>query len=251
MSEILTSQGLIAFGTLFALELVLGIDNIIFISILSSKLPKDQQNSARMTGLSLAVITRIMLLLSLAWLASLTAPLFSIATLTFSGRDLILIVGGLFLLGKSTFEIHSKIEGEEHEMSIGKKTIKFGQVIVQILLLDIVFSIDSVITAVGMVDQVAIMVAAVVCSTGVMIFSARAISDFVDERPTIKMLALSFLLLIGCSLVAEGFGHHIPKGYIYFSMFFSAFVELLNLKLRKKAAEPRIQATPVHDREKI
>ena len=252
MAELFTSQGLIAFSTLFALELVLGIDNIIFISILSAKLPKDRQNSARMTGLGLAVITRILLLLSLSWLTSLTAPLFSVAAYSFSGRDLILIVGGLFLLAKSTFEIHSKIEGEEHAARGGKNVAKFGQVIFQILLLDIVFSLDSVITAVGMVDQVSIMIAAVVCSTVVMVFSARAIAAFVDSRPTIKMLALSFLLLIGCSLVAEGFGHHIPKGYVYFSMFFSAFVEFLNQSFWKsKPAKPRVHATPSGDRTRL
>ncbi len=248
MAEFFTSQALVAFGTLFALELVLGIDNIIFISIISSRLPKERQNSARMLGLGLAVITRILLLLSLSWLVGLTDPLFSVLDHEISGRDLILIVGGLFLLGKSTFEIHAKIEGEEHGSSVGKKAAQFGQVIFQILLLDIVFSIDSVITAVGMVDQVEIMVAAVLCSTAVMIVSARAIADFVDARPTIKMLALSFLLLIGCSLVAEGFGHHIPKGYIYFSMFFSAFVEFLNQRLQKRAPKPRVHATPVGDR---
>lgn len=244
MEHFLTADGLIAFATLFALELVLGIDNIIFISIISARLPLKERNRARMMGLGLAVVTRILLLLSLAWLVRLTAPLFTVLNQNISGRDLILIVGGLFLMGKSTFEIHSKIEGEEHLQSAGKKGVSFAGTIFQILLLDIVFSLDSVITAVGMVDQVSIMVAAVVCSTAVMIVSARAIADFVEARPTIKMLALSFLILIGCSLVAEGLGTHIPKGYIYFSMAFSAFVEFLNQRLQRKAPKPRVHGVP-------
>lgn len=244
MAQFLTADALIAFATLFALELVLGIDNIIFISIISSRLPKSEQNKARQLGLALAVITRILLLLGLSWLVHLTAPLFTALGNEISGRDLILIVGGLFLLSKSTFEIHSKIEGEEHAQTTGKAGAKFFNTIIQILLLDIIFSLDSVITAVGMVDQIEIMIAAVVCSTGVMIFSAKKISDFVDSRPTIKMLALSFLLLIGCSLVAEGLGHHIPKGYIYFSMAFSAFVEFLNQKLQRRAAKARVHGVP-------
>ncbi len=243
MDVFLTPEGLIAFATLFILELVLGIDNIIFISILSAKLPKEQQNRARVVGLSLAVITRILLLLSLSWMASLTEPWFEVRGHGISGRDLILLVGGLFLLGKSTFEIHARIEGEEHAPGSLKAAAKFANVIFQILLLDIVFSIDSVITAVGMVKELPIMIAAVVCATAIMIVSARSISEFVDRRPTIKMLALSFLLLIGCSLVAEGLGHHIPKGYIYFSMAFSAFVEFLNQKLQKKTATPRVHGT--------
>lgn len=244
MEHFLTADGLIAFATLFALELVLGIDNIIFISIISARLPLKERNRARMMGLALAVVTRILLLLSLAWLVRLTAPLFTVLNQNISGRDLILIVGGLFLMGKSTFEIHSKIEGEEHLQSAGKKGVSFAGTIFQILILDIVFSLDSVITAVGMVDQVSIMVAAVVCSTAVMIVSARAIADFVEARPTIKMLALSFLILIGCSLVAEGLGTHIPKGYIYFSMAFSAFVEFLNQRLQRKAPKPRVHGVP-------
>jgi len=234
MEHFLTADGMIAFGTLFALELVLGIDNIIFISILASRLPKEEQNRARMTGLALAVVTRILLLLSLSWLVSLTTPLFAVVGKEISGRDIILIVGGLFLLGKSTFEIHSKIEGDDHGDIKSGKRVSFAATIIQILLLDIVFSLDSVITAVGMVDHIQIMIGAVICSTAVMIFAARSISDFVDSRPTIKMLALSFLILIGCSLVAEGLGTHIPKGYIYFSMAFSAFVEFLNQKLQRK-----------------
>ena len=234
MEHFLTADGMIAFGTLFALELVLGIDNIIFISILASRLPKEEQNRARMTGLALAVVTRILLLLSLSWLVSLTTPLFAVVGKEISGRDIILIVGGLFLLGKSTFEIHSKIEGDDHGDIKSGKRVSFAATIIQILLLDIVFSLDSVITAVGMVDHIQIMIGAVICSTAVMIFAARSISDFVDSRPTIKMLALSFLILIGCSLVAEGLGTHIPKGYIYFSMAFSAFVEFLHQKLQRK-----------------
>lgn len=247
MAQFLTADALIAFATLFALELVLGIDNIIFISIISSRLPKSQQNKARQLGLGLAVLTRILLLLGLSWLVHLTAPLFTAFGNELSGRDLILIIGGLFLLGKSTFEIHSKIEGEDHAHDPTKAGKKFWNIIGQILLLDIIFSLDSVITAVGMVDQIEIMIAAVVCSTAVMIVSAKKISDFVDSRPTIKMLALSFLLLIGCSLVAEGLGHHIPKGYIYFSMAFSAFVEFLNQKLQRRAAKARIHGVPHAD----
>ena len=244
MEHFLTADGMIAFGTLFALELVLGIDNIIFISIISARLPKADQNRARRVGLSLAVFTRILLLLSLSWLVSLTAPLFTVLLKDISGRDLILIAGGLFLMGKSTFEIHSKIEGEEHLQSAGRGGATFAGTILQILLLDIVFSLDSVITAVGMVEHIQIMIAAVIASTAVMIVSAKAIADFVDARPTIKMLALSFLILIGCSLIAEGLGTHIPKGYIYFSMAFSTFVEFLNQKLQKKASKPRITGVP-------
>ncbi|MBC7387395.1 MAG: TerC family protein [Cryobacterium sp.] len=234
MSSFFTPASAVAFLTLFVLELVLGIDNVIFISIISARLPADQQNRARVTGLSLAVITRVLLLLSLSWLAGLTAPLFQIASRSFSGRDLILMVGGLFLLGKSTFEIHAKIEGESEEVSLKRKKASFAAVIAQILILDIVFSLDSVITAVGMVDDLVVMIAAVICSTGVMVLSARRISDFVDARPTIKMLALSFLILIGCSLIGEGLGSHIPKGTIYFSMAFSAFVEFLNQRYQSK-----------------
>lgn len=244
MDHLLTADGLIALGTLFALELVLGIDNVIFISIISARLPKADQNRARILGLALAVFTRVLLLLSLSWLVHLTESLFTALEKNISGRDLILILGGLFLIGKSTFEIHSKIEGEEHLQSVGKSGATFSGTIFQILLLDIVFSLDSVITAVGMVDHIEIMIVAVVASTAVMVISARAISDFVDARPTIKMLALSFLVLIGCSLIAEGLGTHIPKGYIYFSMAFSAFVEFLNQKLQKKTIKPRIHGVP-------
>ncbi|MDH3674144.1 MAG: TerC family protein [Anaerolineae bacterium] len=231
----------IALITLTSLEIVLGIDNIIFISILAGKLPEHQQAKARSVGLSLAMITRILLLLSLAWIARLTTPLFTIFGHEVSGRDLILITGGLFLLGKATWEIHDKLEGEEGHAS-AKVTATFSSVIIQILLLDIVFSLDSVITAVGMVDQVAVMVAAVVLAVIVMLIASGPVSRFVEEHPTIKMLALSFLLLIGFSLVAEGVHFHIPKGYIYFAMGFSVFVEVLNLRLRPKAKPIKLRA---------
>ncbi|MGZ5279092.1 MAG: TerC family protein [Pseudobdellovibrionaceae bacterium] len=233
MESLFTVEAIIPFLTLCALELVLGIDNVIFISILSGKLPKEQQAKARTVGLSLAVITRVILLFSLAWVISLTAPLFTFLNQEISGRDLILIIGGLFLIAKSTHEIHSKLEADE-ESTIAHASSKFAGVIFQILLLDIVFSLDSVITAVGMVSQISIMVAAVIVSTAIMVFMAKPISDFVDRHPTIKILALSFLLMIGITLMAEGFDQHIAKGYIYFSMAFSLFVEVLNIRLRKK-----------------
>ena len=223
----------IALLTLTALEVVLGIDNIIFISILAGKLPREQQPRARSLGLGGAMVMRILLLLSIAWVIRLTAPLFTVLGQEISGRDLILLVGGLFLLGKSTFEIHDKLEAEEGHSS-KKVPASFVAVIVQIMLLDIVFSLDSVITAVGMVEQVGVMIAAVVIAVGIMLVAAGPISSFVDKHPTVKILALSFLLLIGMSLVAEGFDHHIPKGYIYFAMGFSVFVEALNLRLRAK-----------------
>ena len=226
-------QSWIAFGTLLALEIVLGIDNVIFISILAGKLPAAQQARARTTGLALALITRIALLFSLAWIVRLTAPLFTLLGQEISGRDLILLIGGLFLIWKSTHEIHERLEGEEAHASGTRKEVTFSSVIVQILLLDIVFSLDSVITAVGMVDKLSIMIAAVVSAVVVMLFAAGSISAFVERHPTVKMLALSFLLLIGVTLIAEGFDKHIPKGYIYFAMAFSVFVELLNLRLRK------------------
>jgi len=227
----------IAFATLTALEIVLGIDNIIFISILAGKLPAHQQARARTLGLSLAMITRILLLLSLAWMVRLTEPLFTVLGFSLSGRDLILLAGGLFLIGKSTFEIHDKLEGEEGHTS-SKVAAGFAGVIVQILLLDLVFSLDSVITAVGMVQQIPVMVAAVIAAVLVMLVAAGGISAFVERHPTIKILALSFLLLIGTSLVAEGLHFHIPKGYIYFAMAFSVGVEMLNLRLRRKAEAP-------------
>ena len=229
----------IAFVTLVALELVLGVDNVIFISILAGKLPAGQRNKARSTGIALAVITRILLLLSLSWIISLEEALFTLPLLNvgISGRDLILLAGGLFLIWKSVHEIHDKLEGVEGHAS-AKVAATFWSVIVQIMLLDIVFSLDSVITAVGMVDHIGIMIVAVIVAAVVMIFSAGAISGFVENHPTIKMLALSFLLLIGFTLIVEGLHQHIPKGYIYFAMGFSIMVELLNLRLRVKAEKP-------------
>jgi predicted tellurium resistance membrane protein TerC len=239
----------IALLTLTTLEVVLGIDNIVFISILSSKLPADQQARGRRVGLGLAMITRILLLLSISWVIGLTEPWFSILGNDFSGRDLILIVGGLFLLGKATFEIHEKLEGEEAH-GPAAAVAGFASVIIQILLLDIVFSLDSVITAVGMADEVGVMIAAVVIAVGVMMVSARPISDFVNLHPTVKMLALSFLLLIGMSLVAEGWDLHIPKGYIYFAMGFSIFVEFLNLRLRtRRSAQHPVELRPTFVKE--
>jgi predicted tellurium resistance membrane protein TerC len=226
-------QAWIGFLTLTALEIVLGIDNVVFISILAGKLPADQREKARKLGLALAMLTRILLLLSLSWIIRLTAPLFNLVGNEISGRDLVLILGGLFLLGKSTHEIHNSLEGEEGEKS-KRVAPSFTSVLIQILLLDIVFSLDSVITAVGMVDQVAVMIAAVVVAVGFMLLFSGAISRFVHDHPTVKMLALSFLILIGVTLIGEGFDQHIPKGYIYFSMAFSVAVEMLNLRMRKK-----------------
>lgn len=221
----------IAFLTLTILEIVLGIDNIVFISILSGKLPPEQQARARTIGLALAMITRVLLLLTLSWIVKLTTPLFTLLHHPVSGRDLILICGGLFLIGKSTHEIHHKLEGESRT-EVGTHP-SFTSVIVQILILDVVFSLDSVITAVGMVkDNVTVMIAAVVTAVLVMLVSAGSIGRFVDRHPTVKMLALSFLLLIGVTLMAEGFGQHISKGYIYFAMGFSVFVEMLNLRMQ-------------------
>jgi len=222
---------------LVGLEIVLGVDNIVFISILAAKLPARQQAKARLVGLGLAMLMRILLLLSLSWVTRLTAPLFSVFEHDISGRDLILILGGLFLIAKSTQEIHQKLEGEEGHSS-SRVIPTFAGVIVQILLLDIVFSLDSVITAVGMVNDIGIMASAVVVAVLFMMVFASSISNFVERRPTVKMLALSFLLLIGVVLVAEGWDQHIQKGYIYFAMSFSLFVEMLNLKLRKSDAVP-------------
>ena len=221
----------VALVTLTSLEVVLGIDNIIFISMLAGKLPAEQQARARTTGLAVAMLSRIALLFSLASVMRLTTPWFSVLGRDISGRDLILIGGGLFLLAKSTHEIHEKVEGHG-EGTVNRAAASFAGVIVQILLLDVVFSLDSVITAIGMADEIAIMVAAVMIAVGFMMVFASAVSDFVHRHPTVKMLALSFLLMIGLSLVAEGFGQHIPKGYIYFAMAFSVFVEMLNLKVR-------------------
>lgn len=223
----------IAFVTLTLLELVLGIDNIIFISILAGKLPPEQQPKARFIGLSLALVMRVLLLFSLSWIIGLTAPLFKVFGNEISGRDLVLLVGGLFLIAKSTHEIHGALEGAEGHKS-AKIYSSFASVIIQIVLLDIVFSLDSVITAVGMVRQIEVMIAAVVVSIIFMMLFAGTIGDFVQRHPTIKMLALAFLLLIGFTLVIESFEYHVPKGYIYFAMAFSVFVELLNMRLRKK-----------------
>lgn len=231
-------QALIGLLTLTALEIVLGIDNIIFISILAGKLPVEQQKRARNIGLMAAMIMRILLLLSISWIIGLTKPLFYVSTFAVTGKALILLIGGLFLIAKSTREIHNKLEGEEEHGAGGKAVTSFGSVIFQIMLLDIVFSLDSVITAVGMVNQIPVMIAAVVISVAVMLFAAGPISDFVQKHPTLKMLALSFLILIGFNLVAEGLDFHIPKGYTYFAMGFSVLVELLNLKLRKPARDP-------------
>lgn len=250
----------ISLVTLTLLEIVLGIDNIIFISILSSKLPQNIQKKARQWGLGLAMITRVLLLLSLSWVMSLTSPLFNVgelinidstewlSKLAISGRDLILIIGGLFLIYKSTHEIHLKLEGAEEEGGT-VKVHTFSGVLIQILLLDIVFSLDSVITAVGMADHVEIMIAAVVIAVLIMMVSAGAVSSFVNNHPTVKMLALSFLLLIGVSLLAEGFDQHIPKGYIYFAMAFSILVEMLNLKMKGKSSKPvQLRDTPQEDK---
>jgi predicted tellurium resistance membrane protein TerC len=227
----------LAFVTLTALEIVLGIDNIIFISILVSRLPKAQQAKGRTMGLALAMLTRIALLLSITWVMGLSSALFHIPGRGVSGRDLILFAGGLFLLAKSTLEIHNSLEGEHEERS-GAGRAGFIGVITQIAIIDIVFSLDSVITAVGMVDHVQVMIAAVIVAVAMMMFMAGPIGDFVDRHPTIKMLALSFLILIGVALVGESLGFHIPKGYIYFAMAFSIVVEMLNIKLRKRVGEP-------------
>ena len=233
MEWLLNPEIWIALVTLTILEIVLGVDNVIFISILSAKLPDAQQRPARRLGLTLAMVMRIGLLLSISWIVRLTAPLFAIAGHDFSGRDLTLLVGGLFLLAKSTFEIHESLEGEEGHQG-AKVTASFASVIAQILVLDMVFSLDSVITAVGMVDQIGVMVAAVVLAVVVMVLSAEAISAFVNARPTVKILALSFLLLVGFSLVAEAFHQEIPKGYLYFAMAFSVFVEMINQRIRRR-----------------
>jgi predicted tellurium resistance membrane protein TerC len=234
MHTLADPQVWIALVTLTVLEIVLGIDNIVFISILAGKLPPDSQGRARKIGLMLAMVTRILLLMSLAWMIKLTNPIFSLFGHEFSGRDLILLGGGLFLIGKSTHEIHDKLEGAEGE-GPARVAATFGSVIVQIMLLDIVFSLDSVITSIGMANQLWVMITAVILAVFFMLVASGSISRFVDRHPTVKMLALSFLLLIGVALVAEGFGTHIPKGYIYFAMAFSVLVEMLNLRLRKIA----------------
>jgi predicted tellurium resistance membrane protein TerC len=240
-SWISSADGWIALATLTLLEIVLGIDNIIFISILAGKLREAERDRARTLGLTLAMVTRILLLLSITWVMGLTATLFAVAGQEISGRDLILIAGGLFLIAKSTHEIHDKLEGEEGHGS-ARAPASFGGVLIQIALLDIVFSLDSVITAVGMAEHVSVMILAVVAAVGVMLVSAGRISAFVEKHPTVKVLALSFLLLIGMSLIAEGFGQHIRKGYIYFAMGFSVVVEMINLRVRAKSK-------PVHLRQ--
>lgn len=224
----------IALATLTSLEIVLGIDNIIFISILVGRLPEEKRNKGRTIGLILAMGARILLLLSLTWVMGLTEPLFEMLSYEISGKDLILILGGLFLLAKSTHEIHNALEGEEESKDIGK-VASLASVLVQIAILDIVFSLDSVITAVGLANDIEVMVIAIITAVGVMMLSAKALGEFVDDHPTIKMLALSFLILVGVSLIGEGFEMHISKGYIYFAMAFSIGVELLNLKMKKRA----------------
>ncbi|MGE4159653.1 MAG: TerC family protein [Planctomycetota bacterium] len=243
LSWLLDPTALTALLTLTVLEVVLGIDNVIFIAILSGKLPKEQQAKARQIGLALAMITRILLLCSLAWIMKLTDPLFPSFNILgkdieISGRDLILLVGGLFLLGKSTLEIHDKLEGHSHESGTSPKKAGFSAIVTQIAILDIVFSLDSVITAVGMADRIAVMITAVIIAVAIMMLFAGSISNFVDRHPTVKILALSFLLLIGMSLVGEGLKFHIPKGYIYFSMAFSVFVEMINIRIRTKSSKP-------------
>jgi predicted tellurium resistance membrane protein TerC len=232
MFEWVTSaEGWIALVTLTVLEIVLGIDNVVFISILAGKLPPSQREKARQWGLSLTMITRLLLLLAITWVMGLTATLLTVAGYDISGRDIILLVGGLFLIAKSTHEIHDKLEGPGDKVT-ARAAVSFSSVITQILILDVVFSLDSVITAVGMVEHVSIMMLAVVIAVGVMLLSARTIGEFVERHPTVKMLALSFLLLIGVSLIGEGLDQHIPKGYIYFAMGFSVFVEMINLRVR-------------------
>ncbi|MDH5571561.1 MAG: TerC family protein [Gammaproteobacteria bacterium] len=249
MFELLASPEVwIALLTLTALEIVLGIDNIIFISILVGRLPEHQRNIARQLGLGLAMLTRLGLLFSISWVMSLTQPWFAIFAQEISGRDIVLIFGGLFLLAKATHEIHNSLEGVEGE----RNTIilpQLGLVLIQIAILDIVFSLDSVITAVGLVDQVSVMATAIVIAVGVMLLAAKAIGEFVDAHPTIKILALSFLILVGVTLMVEGFDVHVPKAYIYFAMAFSVSVEMINLRMRKKIAEPVKLHKPITEQE--
>jgi len=240
MDWIFDPQAWIALATLTALEIILGIDNIIFISVLSGRLHGRQRAQSRTTGLLLAMLTRILLLISLAWLSSLTTTLFTVLDHPVSARDLILFVGGLFLLGKATFEIHHNLEGAD-DTGKQRSAATFFSVIVQIMLLDVIFSLDSVITAIGMAEHLAVMITAIVVAVFVMIAAAGPISDFVEDHPTVKMLAMSFLLLVGMSLVAEGFGQHISKGYLYFAMGFSVFVEMLNLRVRSRRVQPPVR----------
>ena len=237
MEELLSLDGLVSLLSLTLMEIVLGIDNIIFISILTSRLPKGQEGKARTIGISLAIIIRVALLFGISWLISLSEPLFSIFDLDITIRDLILMAGGLFLIYKSTTEIHEKLEGEE-ENTKNIKQLTLQTAVFQIVLLDIVFSFDSILTAIGLVDSILIMVTAVVISMGIMLLSAKKISDFVNSHPTVKMLALSFLLMIGVLLIVDGFHMHVPKGYVYFAIFFSLLVEILNLKMRKNKEKP-------------
>lgn len=244
MESLISLDGLISFSTLALMEIVLGVDNIIFISILTGRLPSHQQEKARFVGISLAFLIRIALLFLITWLIGLNKVLFTIYGLEMTGRDLILIAGGLFLIYKSTTEVHQKLEGQEGITGAGLGTLAFGTAILQIILLDIVFSFDSILTAIGLVQSVTIMVLAVVIAMVVMLLSANRINDFIHKHPTIKMLALSFLLLIGILLLIEGFHIHVPKGYVYFAIFFSLFVEILNIKVRKRNV-------PVHLKQKM
>lgn len=246
MDLLLNPEIWVAFLTLLALEIVLGIDNIVFISILVDKLPEERQALARRLGLGMALVMRILLLLSLSWVIGLTAPLFAVFGQEISGRDVILILGGLFLLGKATYEIHENLEGEEGHASARVKAT-FASVLIQIIVIDMVFSLDSVITAVGMVDQVSVMIAAVTVAILVMLFSAEAVAGIVTRHPTLKMLALSFLLLIGLALLLEGFDQHVPKGYIYFAMGFSVLVEFLNIRVRRRR-DSRSRPVDLHQR---
>ena len=243
MDWLTSPEAWLALVTLTVLEIVLGIDNIIFISILSSKLPAAVQARARTLGLALAMGMRVLLLLSIAWIMRLTQPLFTVLSREISGRDLILMIGGLFLIWKATHEIHERLEGEADGHEGGRRAATFSGVLIQIALLDIVFSLDSVITAVGMANDLGVMITAIVIAVGFMMFSAGPVSAFVERHPTVKMLALSFLLLIGVTLIAESFGQHIPKGYIYFAMAFSVFVEMLNLRARKVAQPVHLRPT--------
>jgi predicted tellurium resistance membrane protein TerC len=248
MSVLLTADGLISLLTLTLLEIVLGIDNIIFISILAVKLPPEQQGKARTLGILLALVVRVALLFAITWIISLQQDLFTLFEMGFSGRDLILLGGGLFLIGKSTSEIHGKLQGAEHdELQSKKPTASFRSVVIQIVLIDIVFSFDSILTAVGLVQHIEIMIIAVIISLLVMLAFAKTISDFVDRNPSIKMLALSFLIMIGTLLVAEAFEYHVPKGYIYFSMAFSLSVEVLNMRFRKKSSAVALKKTTFKD----